>query len=114
MTRNPPCECGSGKGFKQCHGQLTQLAFMASTLGPVSPIRERERTRQKGRGRAIVSLDLEDGRRGVAVHNKLFAGPWKTFADFLLHYIKVRLGEAWGKAGLKKPESEDAMIAFSL
>ncbi len=104
MTRNRPCECGSGKRFKHCHGQLTQLAFVASTLNPLSPVRERERERQQGRGRAIVSFDLEDGRRGVAVHSTLFAGPWKTFADFLLHYIKVRLGEAWGTAELKKPE----------
>jgi CheY-like chemotaxis protein len=77
----------------------------ARHLAAQSEARERQRQQQQGRGRGIVSLDLGDGRRGVAVNTRLLVGSWKTFVDFLMHYIKVRLGEAWGTAQLQQPDA---------
>lgn len=44
------------------------------------------------------------GHRFVAVGNRLYySDKWKTFHDFLGHYIKDIIGSAWGNIELKKP-----------
>lgn len=63
------------------------------------------RQRQQGKGRGIVSFEIGDHRvvavGGVLHHSK----KWKTFEDFLFDYIKIKFGEEWGNAELKKPLS---------
>ena len=64
---------------------------------------ERIREAQQGKGRGIVSFKAHDHQM-VAVGNKLYySRSWKTFPDFLSHYLKTKLGAAWGEAELKKP-----------
>lgn len=63
---------------------------------------ELQRQKQQGWGRPIISVE-HNGYRFVAVGNCLFYGKWKTFADFLHHYIKVTIGSDWGNAEITKP-----------
>jgi hypothetical protein len=49
----------------------------------------------------------------VAVANRVyFNQSWKTFPDFLIHFIANVLGREWGNAELKKPESEMQPVAL--
>jgi len=65
-----------------------------------------QRERQQGLGRPIISFSFK-GYRFVAVWSRLYFSPkWKTFHDFLKHYIKDILGFDWGNQELKKPFSK--------
>ena len=62
-----------------------------------------QRERQQGLGKPIISVDF-NGRRLVAVKNRLLHSKrWLTFQDFLLDYIKIAIGSAWGNAEIAKP-----------
>ena len=62
-----------------------------------------QREQQQGLGRPIISFSFK-GYRFVAVWSRLYFSPkWKTFHDFLMHYIKDILGSDWGNQELKKP-----------
>lgn len=114
VGRNDPCPCGSGTKFKKCHGAHKEPA---TTLPPGPPQAEFETlmrraqakqvqaVRQQGHGRPIISNVIE-GTRFVAVGKEVAYGPWKIFPDFLLHYVRARLGFAWGEAEKSKPELE--------
>lgn len=68
--------------------------------------REHQRVAQQGLGRPIIAHEFH-GYRFVAVGPKLYYNNrWKTFHDFLQHYIKDVLGGEWGNAELKKPAAE--------
>jgi hypothetical protein len=41
-----------------------------------------------------------------------FAKGWKTFPDFLIHFIGNLLGQEWGNAELRKPEAEMHPVAL--
>jgi len=63
---------------------------------------EIQRTKQQGKGRPIISTVFK-GYRFVAVANRFhYSKDWKTFPDFLCHYIKSVFGSDWGNAELKK------------
>jgi hypothetical protein len=65
--------------------------------------REVQRVAQQGLGNPVVSTDF-NGYRVVAVGNRvMYSRTWRTFHDFLLHYIKVMLGAEWGNAEIAKP-----------
>lgn len=67
---------------------------------------QRIRENQQGLGRPIISWRVGD-RQVVAVGDTIYhSAKWKTFPDFLAHYIKKTLGEAWGNAEIKKPLAE--------
>ena len=116
--RNEPCPCGSGKKFKRCHGSIVQLdrtslglrqAVMADQR--TAAARNLKRERQQGFGRPIVSTLTPDGRRLVAVKNKLLAGAWATFHDFLGHYLVNAMGVEWWRAEeLKAPEEQHPLV----
>ena len=56
-----------------------------------------------GRIREIVSTDFA-GRKVVAVGHRLYwSEKWKTVPDFLSHYMKTKVPEAWYKAELEQP-----------
>ncbi len=110
VGRNDPCPCGSGKKYKRCHGDLASLERIDKLMS-VAPImlarheaKEVQRIEQQGLGRPIISTTMKNGRRVVAVKNRLlFSDKWVTFHDFLMDYVKYVLGADWGNAELRKP-----------
>lgn len=119
IGRNDPCFCGSGRKFKRCHGdpqhELPNLVAQDKLQKAIieqgrrqfekHKAQELQRQKQQGLGRPIISTEFK-GYRFVAVANKMYYGKWKTFADFLGHYIKDVLDPAWGNAEIAKPLSE--------
>ena len=114
VGRNDPCPCGSGRKFKRCHGSSAAIPFSFDEKRLPDKIvkqleqfraAELQRQQQQGLGEPIVSAEV-NGWRFVAVKGQLFAGKWRTFHDFLYHYIKNVLGSDWGNAELAKPEDE--------
>jgi hypothetical protein len=115
VGRNDPCPCGSGKKFKRCHGGITgppastPPALSEEALeAKIAQIRafQKQREQQQGLGKSIISLEFH-GYRFVAVGSKLFYSQrWKTFHDFLYHYVKTVLGSDWGNSELRKPREE--------
>jgi hypothetical protein len=63
---------------------------------------ERQRERQQGSGREIISTSV-GGARAIAVGEELYISKAKTFHEFLCDYIKSALGSDWGNAELEKP-----------
>lgn len=64
---------------------------------------EFNRIRQQGHGRPIISAGL-NRHKLVAVGNTLhFSEKWKYFPDFLMDYIKTKIGADWGNEEIKKP-----------
>ncbi len=115
--RNHPCPCGKigpeGRPikFKRCCGQPTFTpSLKISSAADQTALRlfqqreasEKIRERQQGLGSPIVSFE-HGGNQFVAVKNKFTLGRWKTFPDFLGHYIKSVLDPEWGNAELAKP-----------
>jgi hypothetical protein len=115
IGRNDPCPCGSGKKFKKCHGGIFAQSSMNTEPPGLEALKTRleqvkalqkQRQQQQGLGKSIISTTFQ-GYRIVAVANKLFySRTWKTFHDFLFHYIKTLLGSDWGNSELKKPHEE--------
>ncbi|GGB73172.1 hypothetical protein [Blastomonas aquatica] len=64
------------------------------------------RQAQQGRGKPIIATKWND-HQVVAVGNKvMFSKSWKTFVDFLGHYLKDKLTPEWGNAEIAKPLAE--------
>src|SRR5437660_12327052 len=115
IGRNDPCPCGSGKKFKKCYGGIS--AETVSQLPPLSKKAleakieqikafQKQREQQQGLGKSIISLEFH-GYRVVAVGSKLFYSQrWKTFHDFLYHYVKTVLGSDRGNSELRKPREK--------
>lgn len=69
-------------------------------------LRVKHEERTYGKVRPIVHGDFQE-HKFVAVGAALYwAKDWKSFTDFLLHYIKRLLGGDWGNAELAKPPAE--------
>ncbi len=67
---------------------------------------ERIRQRQQGHGKPIIGVKFQ-GHQVVGVGKTLyFSNDWKTFPDFLAHYIKQKLDPDWGNAEIAKPWAE--------
>ena len=65
-----------------------------------------QRLRQQGLGKPIISQLTPKGRQ-VAVGNKIYSSPgYKTFTDFLAHFVVDVIGLEWFHAEDKKPEAE--------
>lgn len=118
LGRNQPCHCGSGRKYKRCHGDpLTQdrinRAFAAADANrQLHEAAEKQRAKQQGFGKAIISTTVGD-QRLVAIGNTVhFAQTWKTFPDFLLHYAKKTLGPEWGTKQLQKSETQMHPVAL--
>ena len=61
--------------------------------------KEKNRTTIQGLGRPIVTCEMDDGYRMVAVSNKVFYSKnWKTFIDFLQHFLVNQLDKEWLQA----------------
>jgi hypothetical protein len=119
IGRNSPCICGSDKKFKHCHGRpeyalpdlFDNAAFDRQIVAEGKrqlerhKAREIQRQKQQGFGRPIISMEHK-GYRFVAVGSGVHYGRWKTFADFLQHYIKISIGSDWGNSEIPKPLGE--------
>lgn len=111
IGRNDPCHCGSGKKYKHCHGTLSIPILpqgMAEELARQNALHsaaEFRRKQQQGLGKPIIGVKLGE-QQVVAVGNTVYYGNWKTFVDFLAHYIKQVLGPVWGNAEISKPLAE--------
>lgn len=116
VGRSDPCPCGSGKKFKRCHGTIPPSPRFAPNPQALAAAmqqaraREYQRVEQQGLGRPIVSAEMQDGTRAVAVSNKLFFIKGKSFFDFLVEYIRAVLTPDWGNAELKKPFQDRHLI----
>src|SRR5687768_11385361 len=91
--RNDPCYCGSGKKYKKCHltGDkiINSAEFSAAIRKEIIKhnVSERNRAKQQGLGRPIIS-DTVGKQRVIAVKNKIyFSEKFRTFHDFLQRYI---------------------------
>ena len=61
-----------------------------------------QREKQQGLGKPIISANVA-GHRMVTVGNTVhYSKQWKTFQDFLRHYLIEQLGRDWFKAELAK------------
>ncbi|MGQ0456647.1 MAG: YecA family protein [Hyphomicrobium sp.] len=115
--RNQPCPCGSSKKFKHCHGGIHAKAETSRALPTgfdadlQQKLRELEaervqREKQQGLGRGIISAEVA-GHRIVAVGNTVhYSKKWKTFQDFLRHYLIDKLGADWFKAEQAKAHAQ--------
>ncbi len=64
--------------------------------------RKKQREKQQGLGRPIIST-FSDGHRVVEAGDAVYKSKnWKTFHDFLLYYIEKTLGFDWTKAESRK------------
>jgi len=116
QRRNEICACGSGRKYKHCHGKLTSTAddsrppedalkAMRRQMDSINAAEYRRRL-MHGLGRPIVSFEA-NGFRIVAVGMEVrWSKNWKTFADFLMDYIKTTLTAEWGNAEIRKPTLE--------
>ncbi len=109
IGRNQPCPRNSGRKYKHCHGPLTAGGDKLRTDAEMRRVFERHRAderireEQQGLGKPIISFKAND-HQFVAVGNEIhFSKTWKTFPDFLAHYIGGVLDRAWGNAELAKP-----------
>ena len=123
-SRNRPCPCGSGKKYKRCHGRSPHPARLPDAPSPARRqvpaevlaalarhnMRVQQWERTYGQVRPIVHGDFQE-HKFVAVGSTLYwSKDWKSFTDFLLHYIKRLLGGEWGNAELTKPSAEQHPI----
>ena len=68
--------------------------------------REHQRRLMQGLGKPIISFE-NSGYRIVCIGKEVrWSKSWRTFPDFLLDYIKIKLTPEWGNAELAKPEPE--------
>jgi len=113
IGRNQPCPCGSGKKHKRCCGnpllskrRVTSVATRAQAMFKELEAKEQNRIQQQGHGKPIISTDFNDHKM-VAVGNTVhFSKKWTYFPDFLMDYIKKKLGGEWGNEEIKKPFEE--------
>jgi hypothetical protein len=108
--RNDPCFCGSGKKYKKCHGNPAPQSKAPvhlpdpALLAERALAQEKQREKQQGLGRPIIS-SATGGKRFVAVGGKVLASAkWRTFHDFLFDYLREVFGRNWLIAEAEKPE----------
>ncbi len=107
IGRNETCPCNSGIKYKHCHGHLNENAsqqpsdFISKEISTLKAL-DVQRKLQQGLGNPIVSTE-HNSLKVVAVGNEIYKGKWITFHDFLVDYIKLSIGSAWGNEELKKP-----------
>ena len=119
--RNERCPCGSSAKYKRCCGRTGSATGSRPVGCPAisdelpkalrdaivaQHMREAERVRKFGHVRPPIATDVM-GYKVVAVGNRLqYSKTWKTFHDFLPHYLAALLTGDWGNAEIKKPFEE--------
>lgn len=111
VGRNQPCPCNSGKKYKRCHGRYGGFPGPLPKPQPAFNAAEFVRQQQQGKGRPIVSFK-DAKNQMVAVGNTVhWSTNWKTFPDFLMDYIKGKLGKDWITAEIAKaPQQQHPLV----
>lgn len=68
------------------------------------------RQRQQGLGKPIIAIEHGDHQLVIVKNKIMWSKAWKTFPDFLQHYIKDKLDPEWGNAEIAKPLAERHQI----
>src|SRR5579871_3411024 len=106
IGRNQICPfCNSGRKYKHCHGAHKPEPLLGApwTMPSRQKAAEHIRQNQQGKGRPIIAFKTAR-HQIVAVGNNIYwSGKWKTFPDFLMDYMKGKLGPEWIKPELEKP-----------
>lgn len=112
-----PCPCGSGRAYANCHMPQDQVNLhqpdrFARQI-ELAEAKEVLRQRQQGMGKPIMSA-VARGQRFVLVGNELISSSqFRTFHDFLLSYVRQKLGTEWGaKELLKPPEQQHPIVQW--
>jgi hypothetical protein len=115
VGRNQPCPCSSGKKYKFCHGRFAGFPGPLPNPLPASNAAEFIRLQQQGKGRPIVAFKAAQ-HQIVAVGNTVhWSTKWKTFLDFLMDYMKGKLGPDWIKAeAAKTSEQQHPLMQWAL
>jgi hypothetical protein len=115
IGRNQPCPCSSGKKYKYCHGRFAGFPGPLPNPLPASNAAEFIRLQQQGKGRPIVAFKAAQ-HQIVAVGNTVhWSTKWKTFLDFLMDYVKGKLGPDWIKAeAAKTSEQQHPLMQWAL
>jgi hypothetical protein len=115
IGRNQPCPCNSGKKYKFCHGRFGGPPGPLPNPQPAFDAAEFIRQQQQGKGRPIVAFEAAKHQMvavGSTVH---WSTKWKTFPDFLMDYIKGKLGPDWIKAEAAKiSEQQHPLMQWAL
>jgi hypothetical protein len=73
---------------------------------------EFRRRQQQGLGKPIIHADFK-GKKIVAINNRVLAGDWKTFHDFLLDFFRVTIKQSWGERVFSlEPKDTHPIILF--
>ena len=72
--------------------------------------RSRQRVRRYGRVKPIIAASDAQGRRFVAVGNRIYEGTWHTFPDFLRDCIWYVIGKEWFEAEVRMPVADQHPI----
>jgi hypothetical protein len=123
IGRNQKCPCRSGLKFKHCCGasapaqrRIRPITFEEMQADVQTALiqqyrNEQARIRRFGHVRQPISIDHQ-GYKFVGVGNRLhYAKSWRTFHDFLWHYIAGVFTSEWGNAELQKPFEERHPVA---
>ena len=116
IARNQLCPCGSLRKFKHCHGSYRtdrpnvtlddEMQAAAERAVRIHDAEEYRRKALQGRGRPIISAEL-NGARGIIVGNRwLTSKNWKTLPDFLIQYVQSLFTEDWIRLQERLPTSD--------
>jgi hypothetical protein len=115
IGRNQPCPCNSGRKYKFCHGRFGGPPGPLPDPQPAFNAAEFIRQQQQGKGRPLVAFEAAKHQMvavGSTVH---WSTKWKTFPDFLMDYIKGKLGPDWIKAeAAKTSEQQHPLMQWAL
>lgn len=112
--RNEPCQCGSGRKFKHCHGRIEandEFRIRSERVLKRRAAAERIRIEQQGHGRPIISASVAD-QTVVAVGTTVYWGKWKVFADFLIEFLVSIFGREWFATERSKRLGRHPVIAW--
>ncbi len=115
IGRNEACYCGSGKKYKKCCNDLVKKISDLSTSSQenfetkimnnseLDKANKLIREKQQGLGKPIIWERVGDYQT-VRVDNKIYSSKeWRTFPDFLFHYMKEVLTKKWFELERTKP-----------
>jgi hypothetical protein len=114
---NRPCECGSGKKWKKCHGAAARtspsLATPPDVAAAYAEMSKYEKTRFQRFGHARLPQVRTDsaGRTRVAVGDREFIGDhWRGVGDFLIPFVRKKLGSEWFDDQRRRPPEHQHIV----
>jgi len=112
--RNEKCPCGSGKKYKRCCLDETNVNLVrpprSVLVKAALQMHQKQQAQQRwveqyGHVRPILSTN-NWGKKFIAVRNRLvYSETWKFIPDFLLNYVPHVFGKEWWDSEVDKPET---------